>query len=137
MLDSSRRTIKTYHFSWVRDIQWTFIAMGLKIFCICSKIDVLEILREVKRPLRIVLCMESPYNLINVLGLFQSLCNHKIFAKLNLPILLVLVKSEKNHKNDAFLWFSLKFKSFKSTKFSWCYEFSKVGTFLWLTCTFY
>ena len=34
----------------------TLIAMGLKIFCICLKIDVLYILREVKCPWPIVQC---------------------------------------------------------------------------------
>ena len=35
-----------------------------------------------KCPLRIALCKKSPYNLINVLGLFQSFCNHGIFIML-------------------------------------------------------
>ena len=41
------------------------IAMRLKIFSICLKTDVFRLLRELKRPLPIVLCEESPYNLIS------------------------------------------------------------------------
>ena len=48
------------------------IAMGLKIFCICSK-SVLNLLRKVKRPLRTVLCEESPYHLINVSSPFSDI----------------------------------------------------------------
>ena len=44
---------------------------GLKSYSICLKIDVLYLSREVKCLLYIVLCKESPYNLINVLGLFS------------------------------------------------------------------
>ena len=45
--------------------------MGLKIFSICLRTDVVLLLRDMNRPLRIVLCKESPYNLINVLGPFS------------------------------------------------------------------
>ena len=49
--------------------------------------------------MHIVLCKESPFNLINALGLFQSFCNHEVFTRLNLPILLVLVRQrEKSRK---------------------------------------
>ena len=41
------------------------------MFSICLKTDVVSPLREVKRPLRIVLCKESPYNLFYVLGDFS------------------------------------------------------------------
>ena len=44
------------------------IAFGLKIFRICLKIDVSKLLGEVKRPLPIVRCEQSPYDLINALG---------------------------------------------------------------------
>ena len=38
----------------------------------CLKINVfLQFLREVERPLCVVLCEESPYDLINVLGPFS------------------------------------------------------------------
>ena len=37
--------------------------MGLTIFSICLKIDVVFFLRELKCPLRIVMCMESPCKL--------------------------------------------------------------------------
>ena len=47
-----------------------------------------------------------PCDLINVLGHFQSFCNHKIFVKLNLPIFLVLIrqreKSQKYFNHSAF-----------------------------------
>ena len=33
--------------------------------------------------------------LIDVLGHFQSFCNHEIFVKLNLPVLVVLVRQEE------------------------------------------
>ena len=73
--------------------------MGLKIFRSCLKLDVLYLLREVRRPWPIVRCEESPYDLINVLGPFLSFCCHKIFIKLNLPILLALVgQREKSQK---------------------------------------
>ena len=45
--------------------------MGVEILGICLKTDVVLVLREMKRLLRIVLCKESPYNLINVLGPFS------------------------------------------------------------------
>ena len=52
-----------------------------------------------KYPMRIALCKERLYNLINILGPFSSFCNHEIFIKLNLPILLVLEKQqEKSQK---------------------------------------
>ena len=61
-----------------------------------------------KRPLRIVLCKESPYYVINVLVLFSVICNHEIFITLNLPILLVLVrqreKSQIYFSLSAFNW---------------------------------
>ena len=39
------------------------------------------------------------YDLINVLGHFQSFCKHQIFLKFNLPIFLVLVRQrEKSQK---------------------------------------
>ena len=34
-----------------------------------------------KHPLRIALCKESPYNLINILGPFHSFCKHEILIK--------------------------------------------------------
>ena len=54
---------------WVRDINCPFIAMELKIVGICLKIDV------------IVLCKESPYNFISVLGLFSVISNHEVFIR--------------------------------------------------------
>ena len=42
-------------------IQCTYIAMDLTILNIWLKIDVLQLLGEMKCPLRIVLCNESPY----------------------------------------------------------------------------
>ena len=42
---------------------------------------------------------EVIYALIDVLGHFQSLCNHETFAKLNEPIFVVLVEQrEKSQK---------------------------------------
>ena len=46
----------------------TVSCLHFKILSICLKIDVLSLLRGVKLPLGIVLCEESPYNLINILG---------------------------------------------------------------------
>ena len=58
--------------------------------------------------MRIVLCKGSPEKLIDVLGPFQSFRNHEIFIKLNLHILLVLVKqrekSQKYSHLSAFNW---------------------------------
>ena len=57
-----------------------------------------------KRPLGIVLCVEGPYDLINVLGSFPVIL--KIFIKVNLPILVVMVgqrgKSQKCIDLSAF-----------------------------------
>ena len=50
----------------------TFIAMGLRIFSIYLKEDVLQLLREMKCPLRIVLFDKSPYDLKNALGPSQK-----------------------------------------------------------------
>ena len=65
--------------------------MGLKICNIFLKINVLKLVREVKRKLRIVLCKESPYNLIDVLGSFSVILQSRDFTKLNSPILPVLI----------------------------------------------
>ena len=43
----------------------------IKIFGICLNIDVLWLLSQARRPLSIVLCEESPYDLINVLRPFS------------------------------------------------------------------
>ena len=43
--------------------------------------------------------VRSPYNLINVLGHFSVICNHEVFAKLNLPIFVAPMSHEKNHEN--------------------------------------
>ena len=49
---------------------------------------------------------EVIYKLIDVLGHFQSFCNHEIFVKLNLPLFVVLVgqreKSQKYFDLSAF-----------------------------------
>ena len=63
----------------------------MKIFSICVITDVVKLLRKVKCSLHIVLCRESPYNSINVLGHFSVVLQHEIYT-LNLLILLVLVK---------------------------------------------
>ena len=50
-----------------------YVAIGLKIFGICLKIDVVLLFRDVKRHLRNgMLCKESPHNLINALGPFSA-----------------------------------------------------------------
>ena len=60
-----------------------------------------------KLPFRIVLCKESPHNLINVLDPFRSFCNDKVFVNLNLPILLVRARQrEKSQKLNQSLLFS-------------------------------
>ena len=63
-------------------------------------------LREVKRLLPIALCEERAYDLLLVP--FQSFWNHDFFIKLNLPLLLVLVrqqeKSQKYFDPSAFNW---------------------------------
>ena len=42
---------------------------------------------------------EVMYALIDVLGMFQSFCNHEIFVKLNLPIFIALIgQREKSQK---------------------------------------
>ena len=65
---SCKRGPRKCNCSWLRAILCTFITMGLKIFSICFKTDVALLWREVKCPLRIVLCKESPYHLIDVLA---------------------------------------------------------------------
>ena len=73
--------------------------MGLENLSFCLKIVVVQLSREVKLPLRIVLCEECPYDLINVLGPFHSFCNDEIIIKLNLPILLAQIRQrEKSQK---------------------------------------
>ena len=61
-------------------------------YCLTKSVLVLE---RLKRPLRIVLCMERPYNLINVLGPFSATLQSWNFMKLILPIHLVLVRQEE------------------------------------------
>ena len=63
----------------MRDILWTFIAIGFKIFCISFKISVLLLLRDVKRPLRITLeALEK---------LFEELISAGLHAKLTYSII--------------------------------------------------
>ena len=50
----------------------------------------------------IILCKESPHNLINVFVLFQSFCNHEIMF--NLLILPVQERQQENHKNTSVYW---------------------------------
>ena len=78
----------------------TLIAMGLKFLSICWKICVFQLFRKLKRPFAIVLCEESPYDLVYVLGPVRVILQlHEIFIKLNLPILLELVRPrEKSQK---------------------------------------
>ena len=87
----------------------------------------LQFLREVKRPLPIVvvLCEESPYDLIKILGLFSVILRSWNFIKLNLPILPVLVRQrEKSQRyfslssfnwnlNQSDLWCTLGAKTFQ------------------------
>ena len=56
--------------------------MELKILGICSKIDVSQLLREVKRSLCMVLYKESPYDLINVLGPLSVILQAQKFYKI-------------------------------------------------------
>ena len=51
----------------------------------------------------IALCEWNPCDLINVLTLFQSFCNQDIFIKLNLAILVVLVKEQEIKKKYSSL----------------------------------
>ena len=73
----------TCNCSWMKEIRCTRFPMGLKILGICLKIDVVQLLREMKRLLCNVMCKESPYNLINVSGHFSVICNYEIVIKLN------------------------------------------------------
>ena len=76
--------------------------MELKSLGIFLKIDVL---REMKRQLRIVLCKESPYNSINVLGPSSVILQQRKFYKVDtLPILLAPVRRRANHKNTSMFW---------------------------------
>ena len=103
---SSHRTIRNCNFLWMR-ARYHGGRYPLHIYChvienLRHLFEDLKLLIEVKRPLRIVLCEENPYDFVNVLGpCFQSLCNHYIFKNLNLPKLLVLVIQRKNHKNTS------------------------------------
>ena len=71
--------------------------------------------------------------MIDVLGLFYVICNHEIFIKLNLSILLVLGRQVENHKDASMFGFLLEFESFRYVKHPWCNEFSKVETFFGVT----
>ena len=59
--------------------------MGRQLFSICLIIDVFyllklfKLLRQVKGPLRIALCKESCYNLINVSGPYSVILQPRIF----------------------------------------------------------
>ena len=72
-MNSSRRTIKKRQFLMGERYHCTFIdlGLGLKIFSICLKIQFSQLLRELKRQLRIVLCKENPNDLIYVLAAFS------------------------------------------------------------------
>ena len=83
-----------------------------------------------KRPLRIVLCEENPYEQINVLGSFSVILQPCNFYKVEVTY---TSSAGKTVTNITLLLrsfsFELEFESFKSMKYSWCYEFSKVGLF--------
>ena len=85
---------------------------------------------EVKQPLSIVLCKDSPYNLMNVLGLFSVILQPRNFH--NVKIINTFSASKTASKVTKILQsfgYSLEFESFKSAKYSWCYEVCKVRTF--------
>ena len=87
-----------------------------------------------KRPLRIALCKESLYNMINVLGPFSVILQPLKFHKVEFTDTSYAGKTaRKITKVLRSFGLQLEFESFISVKYSWCYEFSKVGTFFWLT----
>ena len=114
----------------MRAIHCTFIAMGLKIFIICLKIDVVWLFRKVKRQLRIVLCKESPYSLIDVLGPFSVTLQPWNFYQVKFTD---TSSAGKTARKITKILRSFELESFKSVQYAWCYEFLKVGTFFWLT----
>ena len=87
-----------------------------------------------KRPLRIVLCKGSPYNLIDVLGPFSIILQSLNFFPVKFTDTFsagkTMTKITKILRSFGFL---LKFEAFKSAQYSWGYEFLKMGTFFWLT----
>ena len=58
--------------------------------------------------MRVDLCKENPYSLINVLGPFRPFCNHEIFINLSSLILLILMRQRENSQRyfdlSAFNW---------------------------------
>ena len=54
---------------------------------------------------------------------FQSSSRHENFIRLSLPILLVLVRQREKSKSTLIFRLSTGIESFKSVKYSWCYEF--------------
>ena len=67
---------------------------------------------------------------------FQAFQEKELFMFHAIKFLLTfsgLVQRQKNTKILQSLSFFLKFESFKTVKSSSCYNFSKTGTFFWLT----
>ena len=108
--------------------------MGLELCSICLKMDVISVSRGMKRPLRIALCKESCYNLINALDPFSFIFQPWNFYIVNFTDTSSAGKTaRKITKILQSFGFCLEFKSFKLVKYAWCCEFSNVGTFFWLT----
>ena len=77
------------------------------------------------------LCKESPYDLIDILGLIAV--NLQPWHFYRVKFTNASSDNEKNHKNAPIVWLFLESKSFKFVLYAWYHEFFKVGTFFWLT----
>ena len=87
-----------------------------------------------KGQLPIVLYEESHYQLINVLGHFSVILQIDICYQVEFTHTSSAGKTaRKITKILGSFVFELEFESFKSVEYSWCNEFSKMGTFFWLT----
>ena len=80
------------------------------MFCICLKICVLSLLREMNRLLHVVLCEKSPYHLINDLGYFSVTLEPSNFYKVEFTYLWCWYDSDqrenlqKYFNVSAFKW---------------------------------
>ena len=83
-----------------------------------------------KHPLRTILCNESPYDLINVLGPFLVILQPRNFYKVEFTNTVSARKTARRiTKILRSSGYSQEIESFKSMKYSSCHEFSNLGAF--------
>ena len=128
--DSSHRAIKKIHFLISERYPLYSYCHGIEISGILLRINVLKPLREVKRPLHIVLCKESHYDLIDILGSFSVTLLPWKFYKVAFTYSSCPGTTARKITNILRSFdFWLELRSFKSTKYSWWYKLLKKGNF--------